>query len=31
MQPYRYGSYLIYEANNLTKTFKVSNFVNTTS
>lgn len=29
--PYRYGSYFIYEANNNTKQFKVSNFVNTTS
>lgn len=29
--PYRYGSYLIYQANNVTKNFKVINYVNTTS
>jgi hypothetical protein len=29
--PYRYGSYLIYEANNLTKNFKVATFINLTS
>lgn len=30
-KPYRYGSYLIYQANNITKNYKVVNFVNTTS
>lgn len=29
--PYRFGSYLIYEANNVTKHYKVVNYVNTTS
>ena len=29
--PYRYGSYLFYEANNKTKTFKVANYLNMTS
>lgn len=29
--PYRYGSYLIYEANNNTKQFKIVSFVNITS
>jgi len=29
--PYRYGSYLVYQANNVTKNFKVINYVNTTS
>jgi len=29
--PYRFGSYLIYQANNITKNFKVVNYVNTTS
>jgi len=29
--PYRYGSYLIYQANNITKNYKVVNYVNTTS
>jgi hypothetical protein len=29
--PYRYGSYLIYEANNQTKNFKVATFINLTS
>ena len=29
--PYRYGSYMIYEANNRTKQFKVVTFINTTS
>ena len=28
---YRYGSYLIYEMNNVTKNFKVINYVNSTS
>lgn len=31
MEPYRYGSYFIYEANNLTKQFKVASFLNLTS
>ncbi len=31
MTPYRYGSYFIFEANNMTKQFKVSSFVNLTS
>ena len=30
-EPYRYGSYLIYQANNVTKDYKVINYVNTTS
>lgn len=30
-KPYRYGSYLIYEANNQTKQFKVAAFLNLTS
>lgn len=29
--PYRFGSYLIYQANNNTKNYKVVNYVNTTS
>ena len=29
--PYRFGSYLIYQANNITKNYKVVNYVNTTS
>ena len=29
--PYRYGSYLVYQANNITKNFKIINYVNTTS
>jgi hypothetical protein len=29
--PYRYGSFFIYEANNLTKQFKVVCYVNLTS
>ena len=29
--PYRFGSYLLYETNNITKNFKVVNYVNTTS
>lgn len=29
--PYRFGSYLIYQANNITKDYKVVNYVNTTS
>jgi hypothetical protein len=29
--PYRYGSFFIYEANNLTKQFKVAIFLNLTS
>lgn len=29
--PYRFGSYLIYQANNITKQYKVVNYVNTTS
>ena len=29
--PYRYGSYLFYEANNSTKKFKVANYLNLTS
>ena len=29
--PYRFGSYLIYQSNNVTKDFKVVNYVNTTS
>lgn len=31
MEPYRYGSYFIYEANNLTKQFKVASWLNITS
>ncbi len=31
MEPYRYGSYYIYEANNRTKQFKVASFLNITS
>ena len=30
-EPYRYGSYFIYEANNLTKQFRVASLVNLTS
>ena len=30
-KPYRFGSYLIYQANNITKDYKVVNYVNTTS
>lgn len=30
-EPYRYGSYFIYEANNLTKQFKVATLLNLTS
>ena len=29
--PYRFGSYLIYQANNITKNYKVVNYVNATS
>ena len=29
--PYRFGSYLIYQANNVTKNYKVVSYVNTTS
>ena len=29
--PYRFGSYLIYQANNVTKNWKVVNYVNATS
>ena len=29
--PYRYGSYLIYQADNYTKQFKIANFINLTS
>ena len=31
IEPYRYGSYAIYEANNKTKQFKFSAFLNLTS
>jgi hypothetical protein len=31
LEPYRYGSYFVYEANNLTKQFKVASFLNLTS
>lgn len=31
MEPYRYGSYFIYEANNQTKQFKVASLLNITS
>lgn len=30
-EPYRYGSYFVYEANNLTKQFKVAALLNITS
>ena len=29
--PYRYGSYLIYQADNYTKQFRIANFINLTS
>lgn len=29
--PYRFGSYLVYQANNITKNYKIINYVNTTS
>jgi hypothetical protein len=31
LEPYRYGSYFVYEANNRTKQFKVASFLNITS
>jgi hypothetical protein len=31
MEPYRYGSYFIYEANNKTKQFKFTTLLNITS
>jgi hypothetical protein len=30
-ESYRYGSYLFFETNNVTKSFKIANFINTTS